>query len=311
MARTIGTVQLDDMVNSYVERMVCGYPRVVQLEQIHNRMGRLTRIKEDAGPLRIDVRGWWRDGGGKFWRDFEAALLSQSRVPFTLGDGTRYEYVDVTSLVPVHVASRNAFGSTPDQAFAYTMMVDSYEPVAREVSPTLQSLGALTTGSGSVTTNFTVNCVGTAFSEPTWQFTLVIPGGVTVSQVGLTNSTSGEACSAVFQNGPGGYFGAGTWTVLMDASGGSIIQTGSLASPANGQYGLLTVASTGFGVTTWASGFSVGDADFAGRPPTLVPSLSPSIPPTANPNSLTAQITATGTLTSANLSVVAPARYYR
>jgi hypothetical protein len=152
MTRTIGSVTLDDLVHSYVSEIIVPSARDVQLEQIVNRQGRMTRIKEDRKPLVIDVRGYWMDGGGAYWRDFCAALLNQSRASFTLGDGTRFEWVDVTELAGQQVTAVQAWSATPSVVYAWTMKVASYEPYVREVAPTLQSLGSIPFGVGNLLT---------------------------------------------------------------------------------------------------------------------------------------------------------------
>lgn len=301
--RIIGTVALDDNVNAFVEEIHTQITRDIQSDRILNRYGRITRIREDYKPTVIDVKGIWRDGGGKYWRDFKAALYTQQQVNFTLGDGTRWEMVDVIDITESQQTSAKAGTSTPDQAFKYLAKVQTYEAFARETGPTLQSTGSLVVG----TSNFTVNCVGSVFSEPTWQVQMVVPNGTTVTQVKIQNSTSGETCTVL----PSGVTN-GTFYVLMDASGGVVPSTGTVPTPGNNGYGLLATNSFGYGCTLYPSGGAPVDQDYTGRIPTLIPSPSPSVPVANNPNSIAVTIAATGGgLTSAALSVLAPARYIR
>jgi hypothetical protein len=144
VARTIGSITLDDGANAWLSEVNIPSVRDVQLAQMINRQGRITRIKEDRHPLVIDVRGTWADGGGKYWRDFKAALLNQSRAAFTLGDGTRYEMVDVTEIADTKLAQVGALTATPGCLYAYTMKVASYEPYSRDVGPSLVALGSMT-----------------------------------------------------------------------------------------------------------------------------------------------------------------------
>jgi hypothetical protein len=638
MARTIGSITLDDGVCSFVSEVNIPSVRDVQLAQIVNRRGRMTRVKEDAHPLIIDVRGTWKDGGGKYWRDYKAALLNQSRAAFTLGDGTRYEMVDVTEIADTKLAQSGALTATPDCLYAYTMKVACYEPYVREVAPTLQVLGSVpaqtglnrltadqaslttslsgwnagnantflglaapnavafnsatfegdlggwtastnatiaqstaqalhgthcmavtsisagdmwsvspykfagypvspgstysvvafsraavtpqsvnaaigffdatgnllvasiigssttdttsgwsmvyasgvapagaaygymlirhsssgagevhyvdcagffagtantwtapgwtalngtqtlgvrsalpgqtaaitnagtsgipvtvgttytamgwsqaaqtarsvgvninwynsagtfvstTTGtttpnstsgwtqvtvtgvapataayaavglivlatavpgeihywdemlfadgtsttwspggySGLTLTSFAVSYPGTAYAEPTFQLAIVIPSGIVVQQLSLQNTTTGETCIV-----PGLNLYAGSWTVLLDASGSSVPAAGAASSPNNNGYALLAIPSIGYGVTVCPAGGNPVDADFSGRPVTLVPSTTPNVPPSPQTNNLVLQINATGAITSATLSVLAPSRYVR
>lgn len=155
MARTIGSITIDDSVNSFCSDVTIPSTRDVQLVQIINRQGRVTRIKEDRHPLIIDVRGYWKDDGGKYWRDYKAALLGQSRAAFTLGDGTRFEMCDVTEIAETKVAQVGALTATPGSLYAYTMKVASYEPYTRDVGPSLVALGSIAAPSGRnrLTTN--------------------------------------------------------------------------------------------------------------------------------------------------------------
>jgi hypothetical protein len=310
MSRSLGSLVLDDNVNTFISQRISAYKRGLQTAQIPNRQGRMTRIKEDAGPLEIHIEGTWRDSSTKFFRDFIAAINTLSRAPLTLGDGTRYEFVDVTDFAYTPIASASSDSVTPDQAYAWTMQLLSYEPFAREVSPTLQDLGALTTSNGSSQTGpINVNCSGSAFSEPLWQFTLVIPSAKTVTMVKLQNATTGEVCTVT----PSTPLDTGTWVLLMDASGAYLPASGAAPTPGNNQYGLTTISSVGWGCTLQktSAGGAIIDQDFTGRPCTLIQSTTPAIPSVANPNAITVTIAATGVLTSAGLKVVAPARYFR
>lgn len=306
MSRTIGSITLDDGVNGTVQEVNIPSTRVVQLVQIVNRQGRVTRIKEDRNPLVIDVRGTWADGGGKYWRDFKAALLNQSRAAFTLGDGTRFEMVDVTEVVDTKLAQVGALTATPGSLYAYTMKVASYEPYTRDVGPSLVSLGAVSSGPTNPTTTFTVSYPGTAFAETTAQLTLVVQGGNAVQQVALNNTTTGELCTVAGLN-----LTTGTWYVLIDASGSTVPPLGAVQSPNNNAYGVLAVPSVGYGVTIALMGGGSFDIDFVGRPITLAPSTTPNIPPTPNTNTIVASISSTSALTSASLGLLAPSRWYR
>ena len=97
--RQIGTIILDDNINTFLNMEPLPFTRDIQLDRMLNRYGRQTRTREDVLPLSIPVLGTWRDGGGKYFMDFKAALMGQSRVPFILGDGTRFEMVDVKDCV--------------------------------------------------------------------------------------------------------------------------------------------------------------------------------------------------------------------
>lgn len=300
MSRTFGSLTLDDNVNAFIDKsgIVIPNARLITNDQMPNRYGRRSWVKDDFKPLDITWNGIWRDSTNKYWRDFQAALLGQSRANLVLGDGTRFEWVDVIEAPGKLIASSKAGTSAPDQVWAYSVKAISYEPFARDVSPSLTSLGALTTGAGAEATNFTVSYSGTAFAEPTWQFNFVIPTSQTVTAVQLQNTTTGESATWT------GSLAAGTWYLLFDASGGVVGQT-----PSNNQYGLLAANTLGRGVTLYQS--STSDQDFTGQIPTLVASTSPSIPPVAQNNSITATVTASASLTSATLSVLAPNRWFR
>lgn len=307
--RSIGSVVLDDGISSYVQEVVIPSTREVQMERVINRHGRMTRVKEDDKPLVVDVRGFYRDGAapGAYYRDFKAALLQQSRAAFTLGDGTRLEMVDVMELTQKMIAHSQAWTATPDCLYAWMLKAHSYEPYARAVSPTLQSLGTLNSGNGTISTSYSVQCLGSAYSEPTWQFQFTCPAGVTVTGLSLQNTTSGESCflNTVFFPPGGPYY------VLVDASG-AVGGASPWASPNNNGYALLYGNSLGYGCTYFVSPSTSGtDLDFTGRIPSLIPSQVPQIPQSAFPNNIVATVTANGALTGASLSVLAPARFYR
>lgn len=301
MSRSFGAVQLDDNVNTFMDRsggIILPTARDVTADLMINRQGRQSWAKDDMAPLKFSIVGTWLDGGGKYFRDFKAALLGQTRATVTLGDGTRLEWVDCESVGQKRIGGAGAGSSTPQEGWAYTAQCISYEPYVRDVAPSLITLGALNTSNGTSTTNFTVNYSGSAFTEPTWQFQLVIPAATSVSVVKLANAATGETCTYT------GNLTTGTWYVLMDASGGVAGQT-----PNNNQYGVLAASTLGRGVTLYQS--STAQADFTGQIPTLVPGGTWTIPPTAFANQLTATITGTGVLTTAQLAYVAPNRWVR
>jgi hypothetical protein len=318
MSRSIGSVVLDDLVNSFVSEINIPSVRNVQYEQTVNRQGRMVRVKEDQKPLNVDVRGYFADGGGVYWRDWKAALLTQSRADFVLGDGTCFKYADVVEVNGTQTAAVAALTAAPQVLRAWTMKVQCYEPYVREIAPTLQTLGNLNTGNGNIATTFNVAYAGTAFAEPTWQFLVVVPSGVTVTGMGISNAATGEASYVVgnptWLNGAGtpillGSSTAQQW-VLFDASGGGI---GSNAppypTPGNNLY-QLTAGTYGYGATIGNASANV-DWPWVGQLPTLIPNPTPSVPPTPYTNVISASITATGALTSAVLQVLAPKRYIR
>lgn len=302
MSRSFGSIALDDNVNTFADKsglFVINNAKQVNADQMIGRFGRESWVKDDAQPLNITVVGLWADGGGKYWRDFAGALLGQPRTMLTLGDGTRYEWVDITEVSRKRVGGAAAGTSTPAELWAYSAKAMSYEPYARDVSPSLVTLGACTTGNGTNNTTFTVNYGGSAFAEPTWQFTIVIPAATTVSQVKLANAQTGETCTWT-----GTLNASSTYYLQMDASGGVVGQT-----PSNNQYGVLNNSTTGRGVTLYQA--SATQVDFTGQMPTLVPGGTMTIPPTAFANQITATITATGALTTCSLAYIAPNRWYR
>jgi hypothetical protein len=320
MARTLGSITLDDGVNSWISELNIPGARTIQFEPLADRQGRVSRVKEDRPPLVIDARGYFCDGGGVYWRDWKAALLNQSRANFTLGDGTQYVYADVTEVQGTQTAAVNAFSSTPQVLYAWTAKIACYEPYARQVAPTLQQLGTLNTGTGSVSTTFSVPYAGTAYAEPTWQVTFVVPSPVTVTAMSIANAATGEQVNVTgnpaWLNSAGTPILAGssslTQWLLFDASGSAPVSTAGypLISPNNALYGLLAGPTFGYGATIGNSSASV-DYPFTGQVPTLIPNPSPTVPPTSYANSITVTITSTGALTSASLAVLAPARYWR
>lgn len=317
--RTIGQVTLDDYVNCWVQSVTIPTTRDVQLEQMTNRFGRVTRLKEDYKPLTVDVRGWWQDGGGLFFRDFKAALEMQTRSSFNLGDGTRFEFADVIDVTGARMASSPAV-PVPNQLWAWTAKVASYEPFAREVSPSMQSLGPLTlvylAGDYYLQGTFNVPYSGTAFGEPTFQinigqslsFMAAAPGAGT--GVDVANLTTGEVCS--FQISAASIvttIGAGI--ILVDASGslaplaspaplsgvpGTPFPAGMLGptpippTPNNNGYGLFggTLYPAGQLVSTSSRGFGVTFALFNDAGQKLYTDLPfggrpPTLQPTASP----------------------------
>jgi hypothetical protein len=321
MSRSIGSVVLDDGVNSYISEVNVPSVRNIQFEQIVNRQGRMSRVKEDQKPLIVDVRGTFVDGGGVYWRDWKAALLGQSRADFVLGDGTCFKFAEVVELSDTQTAAVAALTATPQVLRAWTMKVQCYEPYVREIAPTVQTLGNLTTGNGTFTTSFNVAYSGTAFAEPTWQINLTVPSGVTVTGVSIYNAVTGEFCNVqgnpALLNAQGnpillGYLNIPQY-VLIDASGagiGPIIPTPILPTPNNSVYGLLSGFTVGYGVTIGNANDSA-DWPFTGQVPSLVPNPAPSVPPVAYTQRIDVAVAATAALTSANLQVLAPKRYYR
>lgn len=393
--RGFAGLPMDDNVNGLVEGINVPAAKDLLGATITGR-SRGVRIKEDTIMMEFEVRGSWHDGGGKFWRDFKAALLNQVMQPFDHGDGTEFRAVDCVDVA--HTRSGQFLGSagTNVEVMAYSAKMRSYEPFARSkvvalsgatslqparpAAPAVALVGvgnsvsysyslvaqystgdsiqspngtnangpttlsvsnynaitlpALPTGAtgwrvlrtiggptqgllasglgagtyndqGTVATVYTANTTwttslvianpGTAFAEPTWQFSLVIPSGVTVTLVRIQNSTTGEICtvqSLTLTNG--------TYYILMDACGGNGVN-----SPNNNGYGLLAVASNGYGATVSGA----GDVDFIGTPPTLAEATG--VPPSATNNSITVTLIANGQLTSANLNYLAPSRWIR
>ena len=306
MSRSLGTIQLDDNVNTFIVRPGIIVPSTRNLDTagMANRHGRVVMIRDDDKPLTVEIHGQWADGGGKYWEDFKAALMAQARTRLTRGDGTQFQMVDVLDIAHTPIAQSGEGSATPQRLYGYVAKVQSYEPFARETSPAMQSLGSLNNGNGTFTTTFTVNYSGTAYAEPTWQMALAIPSGVTVSAAGVQNTTTGENASV-----SGLSLTNGTFYVLFDAVWGP--RNSPATTPDNNSYGLLATNSLGYGCTVYQSGGSATDTDFTGRVPTLVESSAPQLPPVANPNTIVASVTATAALTSATLSVLAPKRYMR
>lgn len=301
-SRFIGQICLDDNVNSFVtkEGIVFPYTGISQQQQMVDRFGRTSLVRYDASPTTISVKGKWIDGGGKYFRDFKAALLSMSQASFQLGDGTEYRWVDVVSVNGTLLGGESGGTDAPQQAWGYVATVKSYEAVPVEISPMIQDLGVLSSGSGTFSTDFSYSYSGTYFAEPTWQAELVIPSGVTVSQVKIQNTLSGETSfvNVSLTNG--------TFYLEFDASGSV---PGS--SPNNNMYTMLAANTFGYGVTQYQVGGAVTDIDFVGNIPTLIVSSAPTVPPSATNNEIVVSITANGTLTSTDFKVLAPRRFIR
>lgn len=162
--------------------------------------------------------------------------------------------------------------------------------------------------SGTTAASPSISYPGSAPAEPTWQVALVIPNGVTVTQVSLQNVSSGEPTCTV----PNLSLTNGTFYLLLDCSGAGVPSAGPATTPNNNGYALLAHNTVGFGVTLYSTGTGQVDQDFTGKPPHVVPSASPSIPPTPMVNTLALSVVSTGGApTSVTLSALAPARYYR
>jgi hypothetical protein len=286
---------MDDNVVGFVQEIWVPTVRDVQTNGIVARR-RVARIREDTLPLTFEVRGTFIDASGsqKFWRDFKAAMMNQVQQPFDHGDGTEFRAVDCVDVV--HTRKGGVFAATNNaEMMLYSAKCLSYEPYARSKGPALSAGTALNNGNGTFTTTVNVSYAGTAPGEPTWQVTLVVPNGITVTQVRIQNTTTGETCTCA-----GLTITNGTFYLLMDACGG-----GASNTPNNNGYGLLAIASNGFGATLSGT----GDIDFTGNPPTLA--VATGVPPVAMLNVAVVSLTANGALTSATLNWLAPSRWYR
>lgn len=288
---------MDDNITGLVQEIFI--PSAKDLQSAgHANKRRTSRIKEDTLPLDFEVRGTWIDDTAnlKFWRDFKAAMLNQVMQPFDYGDNTEFRSVDVLDIAHVRHSGITQPPNSNAEVMVYTAKCRSYEPYSRSKSPALSANQALNNGNGTFTTSFNVSYAGTAPGEPTWQVTLVVPVGVIVTQVKLQNTLTGETCtigSLSITNG--------TYIMLIDTCGG-----GNLGNtPNNSGYGLLGIASLGYGITLSGT----GDVDFTGNPPTLAQAAG--IPPVATVNPMVATIVANGVLTSAILNYLAPARWIR
>ena len=302
-ARWIGLLALDQPPLCTIQEIIVPSARDVQSASIANRR-RVTRIKEDTIPLVIEVRGFWRDDAtGLRFKDFSAALLNQQQVAMNLGDGNEYRMVDVEDVVGTRLGGVQRDWPGQLESWAYVAKVLSYEPYARQTAPVMSAAQALASGAGSTNTSFAVSYLGTAPGEPTWQWTLVVPGGVTVSQLQLANTLTGETCVVTVN-----LVGAGTFYVLMDASGAD----GGLTpkTPNNNGYGLLQTSTPGYGASVATGAGAAVDNDFSGNIPTLREARGQLVP-VAVSNPMRATISATAALTTATLSWLAPTRSIR
>jgi hypothetical protein len=264
--RRIGAVLLDSPPNATVREILPAGSRSIIRAQISDRR-RTTRIKEDTTEQSIEVRGFWRDlASGLRFRDFAAALLNQSQVRFDLGDGTEYRMVDVEDVLGTRLSGveRDGPGQEGDQ-WAYVAKVLSYEPYTRARNPILAPAIPIVAAVGSARATFDVAYNGTAPGEPTWQFTLSVPAGMTVTQVKLENTTSGQACII-----PGLNLTNGRFVIIIDASGSDPgTDTVLPRTPGNNEYGLIAFRTSGYGACI---GTPIGPVvDWAlGRVPTAV-----------------------------------------
>jgi len=303
IARWIGTLALDQQPIAWVDEIIIPSTRLIDHASLVNRR-RVTRIKEDAVPLVLEVRGVWLDDATLHFAAFSSAMLNQQQVAFNLGDGTEYRMVDVLDVVGTRLmGSERDRPGMEGSPWGYVAKVLSYEPYSRERAPVMSSAQALASGAGSTNTNFAVNYLGTAPGEPTWQWTLVVPAGVTVSQLQLANTLTGETCVVTVN-----LVGAGTFYVLMDASGAD----GGLTpkTPNNNGYGLLQTSTPGYGASVATGAGAAVDNDFSGNIPTLREARGQLVP-VAVSNPMRATISATAALTTATLSWLAPTRYIR
>jgi hypothetical protein len=104
VARSIGSVLIDDGVNSRMDRYEVPGTAYVQAEQLFNQGGAVAIVKTDKKGLVITVTGVFMDGGGVQWEDFVAALEAQQNVVFDVGDDTGWANVYVTDIVGTIVA---------------------------------------------------------------------------------------------------------------------------------------------------------------------------------------------------------------
>lgn len=103
-ARHIGSVTIDDGVNSRMDHYDVPGTAFVQAEPLWNQGGQVAIVKTDKRGLVISVFGVFMDGGGVQWEDFVAALEAQQNVEFDVGDDTGWANVYVTDVIGTIVA---------------------------------------------------------------------------------------------------------------------------------------------------------------------------------------------------------------
>lgn len=305
MARGFATLQLDDLVNTFIDTSGISPPttKALQVSAIANRR-RATRIKRDTTPLEFEVRGTWLDGGGKLWRDFKAQLMGFDQVPFNLGDGSEYRMVDVLDVAGTRKGGifDSSGAGAHQEAWAYSAKLVTYEPYSRQIGPALSSAVALQPGRPAAPTVAVVGTAGTT----SYSYALVAQyaTGDSVQSPATTITTGNATLSSSNYNQvtlpalPGGATG---WRVLRTAGGASQGQLASgLAAGTYNDQGGTASAYTATG--QWTTNLSVSYPGTAPGEPTWQVTLV--VPSGVTVTGVSLQNTVTGeTITVTGLTV--------
>jgi hypothetical protein len=191
---TLSYIDLNDGVNWFAQDVIIARDNhTLQLVQQPWR-SKATYISEDFGYAKVTIPVLYDEGGG-------GAGFTSALAPL-LNSGEQYLTFDnATALLckckSVGAAKRKV--NTNSALFETTLEFWAKEPFFKDLSQS-STLGVAVAGSSGAgtNTNQTISYTGTFYSEPTFILHVPNTNTVTISQMKITNSTSGEILTVTF-----------------------------------------------------------------------------------------------------------------
>jgi len=186
------TLDLNDKVTWYMSEFVAK-PAVFIDTARQNWRGQSSRIAGDRDPLKIDIKFVFDESGASRLLATDQAKLSQSGEQWLQINATQrvlVEYLDLQTAL-----QRPGSGT---KAYAGTLSFLARKGYAEDISASSFGPQALGGSTGGTQTNFSITCAGGVLTRPVFTITIPNTNTVTITQIKLQNTMSGEVLTLNF-----------------------------------------------------------------------------------------------------------------
>jgi hypothetical protein len=193
----IGTVMtyvdLNDTVSWFTENITVDHKKLLGVKPLIFT-GESVWISEDFGPKSIKVKTKFDESGGIPFAQHKA-LLSQSGEQFLTTDNSTGIACKLVSIGSPSLVT----GSVSPFVFSTDLEFMAVVPWALDLSQTVVSAFAVAGSSGGgTTTNFNITYNGSVYGKPIYTLTIPNTNTVTISQIKLQNTTTGQILTVNF-----------------------------------------------------------------------------------------------------------------
>lgn len=124
--RLIGSVDVDDRVNTWYDYATESFAAHNTYEQQVNNGGTLIRTRQDKVAVVVTLQGVFLETAAKRWSAFADSLLAVNQGALDFGNGIAYAKADVIDLIPTPIGIVGDASGVKLRAYRYSARIQTY-----------------------------------------------------------------------------------------------------------------------------------------------------------------------------------------